>query len=57
MDGARHWKGRGQGYQPPAGDSVIKFPEGIAFATLKSEEEAGPKPSIVRKTFDLKDTD
>ena len=52
MDGARHWKGRGQGYQPPAGDSVIKFPEGIAFATLKSEEEAWPKAEY--RTKDLR---
>ena len=43
MDGARHWKGRGQGYQPPAGDSVIKFPAGVAFATLDAADAQWPK--------------
>lgn len=43
MDGARHWNGRGQGYQPPAGDAVIKFPEGVAFAALESAEAVWPK--------------
>jgi len=43
MDGARHWNGRGQGFQPPAGEAVIKLPAGTAFATLESATSAWPK--------------
>ncbi len=43
MDGARHWVGRGQGYQPPSGDEVIKLPNGIALTTLESPDAAWPK--------------
>ena len=38
IDGARHWNGRGQGYQPPAGDAVVNLPEGVAIAALESAE-------------------
>ena len=51
MDGARHWKGRGQGYQPPAGDAVIKFPEGVAFAALDSAAAIWPKNEFRTKDF------
>jgi len=51
MDGARHWKGRGQGYQPPAGDAVIKFPEGVAFAALDSADAVWPKNEYRTKDF------
>tara|TARA_B100001964_G_scaffold245317_1_gene331555 strand:- start:6948 stop:8579 length:1632 start_codon:yes stop_codon:yes gene_type:complete len=43
MDGARHWNGRGQGFQPPAGEAVIKLPPGVAFAVLSSPGSAWPK--------------
>ena len=43
IDGARHWSGRGQGFQPPAGEAIIKFPNGVAFATLESATSAWPK--------------
>ena len=51
IDGARHWKGRGQGYQPPAGEAVIKFPEGVAFATLESSDTAWPQAEYRTKDF------
>jgi azurin len=51
IDGARHWKGRGAGYQPPAGEAVIKFPEGVAFATLESSDTAWPKAEYRTKDF------
>ena len=44
IDAARHWNGRGQGFQPPAGDSVIAGPAGEPFAILESAESAWPKP-------------
>jgi len=43
IDGSRHWEGRGQGYQPPLGDRVVKFPDGPALALLASPDEAWPK--------------
>ena len=52
IDGARHWVGRGQGYQPPSGDEVIQFPQGIAFATLESSDAAWPKAEY--RTSELK---
>ena len=51
IDGARHWKGRGQGYQPPAGEAVIKFPEGVAFATLESSDSSWPQAEYRTKDF------
>ena len=43
MDGARHWSGRGQGFQGPAGYALLKLPESRAFAFLESKEAAWPK--------------
>jgi len=51
MDGARHWNGRGQGFQPPAGDAVIKLPAGTAFATLGSAGAAWPKAETRSSEF------
>ena len=52
IDGARHWNGRGQGYQPPAGEAVIKLPEGVAFATLDSPDATWPQAEY--RTKDLR---
>lgn len=52
MDGARHWNGRGQGYQPPAGENVIKLPQGVAFAQLDSANAAWPAAEY--RTKDLR---
>jgi mono/diheme cytochrome c family protein len=43
MDAARHWNGRGQGYEPPLGDNVVKLPDGAPFASLPSAAEEWPK--------------
>ena len=51
MDGGRHWRGRGQGYQPPAGEGVVKFPEGVAFATLEAPGAAWPAKEYRTKDF------
>ncbi len=51
MDGARHWRGRGQGFQPPAGDAVIKLPDGVAFAALETPDAAWPKNEFRSKEF------
>ena len=45
IDASRHWVGRGQGYQPPLGDNVLKLPEGVSFALPKVAEKEWPKQS------------
>jgi hypothetical protein len=42
MDASRHWLGRGQGFQPPLGDNVLKLPEGVSFAMLADPTDAWP---------------
>jgi hypothetical protein len=43
MDAARHWNGRGVGFEPPLGDNVLKFAEGASFAQLESNVAEWPK--------------
>lgn len=45
IDAARHWTDRGVGYEPPLGDSVLKLPNGSAFARLESGTAAWPTKS------------
>lgn len=42
MNGQRHWTGRGQGFQPPAGDDAFYFPNGAPFATLDDVSSSWP---------------
>ena len=42
IDASRHWNGRGQGFQPPLGDNVLKLPAGVPLATLQDASEAWP---------------
>ena len=42
MDAARHWNGRGQGFQPPNGSNLVKFAEAAPLAVLESPEAAWP---------------
>ena len=44
MDGGRHWSGRGQGFQGPAGYAKLSLPEGQPFAFLDKAEDTWPKP-------------
>jgi azurin len=48
IDAKKHWNGRGQGYQPPAGESVINGPPGVPFATISDSNESWPD-SFIRK--------
>lgn len=43
MDASKHWVGRGDGFQPPMGDNVVKFPDGSSLAALKDGDEPWPK--------------
>lgn len=45
IDASRHWNGRGQGYEPPAGDKVKSLVAGIPVATLNSGDAAWPDES------------
>lgn len=32
IDASRHWTGRGQGFEPPLGENVLKLPDSVVFA-------------------------
>ena len=42
MNGQRHWTGRGQGFQAPAGDDAFYFPNGASFAKLDNISSSWP---------------
>ncbi|MBT3569873.1 MAG: hypothetical protein HN494_13565 [Opitutae bacterium] len=50
MDGGRHWSGRGQGFQPPAGFAKLNFPEVPPFAFLDRVDSPWPSPENGRST-------
>ncbi len=43
MDGARHWNGRGQGFQRPSGHYLIQLNRDQPFAALDSADTAWPR--------------
>ena len=43
IDGNRHWNGRGQGFQAPAGYAKIDLPKEPTFAILESPDTSWPK--------------
>ncbi|MBI3468267.1 MAG: c-type cytochrome [Planctomycetes bacterium] len=46
LDAARHWHGRGEGFERPQGDNVISLPSGPSIATLAKSDEPWPtKPA------------
>jgi mono/diheme cytochrome c family protein len=46
IDAARHWTNRGEGFQPPLGDNVLKLPPGPSFAYLQKPNDPWPtKPA------------
>jgi mono/diheme cytochrome c family protein len=45
IDASRHWTDRGSGFEPPAGDNVITFPNMVAFAQLATEDQKWPTTS------------
>ena len=42
IDAARHWRGRGQGFQPPAGEDIVNGTPGVPFAVLPASDSAWP---------------
>ena len=45
IDAKRHWTGRGQGFEPPAGGNLITFADGPEFALLASKDATWPSES------------
>jgi mono/diheme cytochrome c family protein len=45
IDASRHWTDRGSGFEPPAGDNVISFPNTVAFARLATPHAPWPMTS------------
>jgi mono/diheme cytochrome c family protein len=45
LDVARHWTDRGEGFEPPLGENVVRLPTGIAFAVLARDNDAWPSQS------------
>ena len=43
MDPSRHWNGRGQGYQPPLGDNVLKCPKVSLLRCQRLQKRNGRK--------------
>jgi mono/diheme cytochrome c family protein len=43
IDAKRHWTGRGEGFQPPAGANILKLPDSPSFAILPDPEASWPK--------------
>jgi len=43
IDPSKHWNGRGQGFQGPLGESVLKFTDSPSFAILENETASWPK--------------
>ncbi len=46
IDAARHWTDRGEGYQPPLGDNVLKLHAGAPFAVLAKPDAAWPTAPV-----------
>lgn len=53
IDAARHWTGRGAGFEKPLGDRVLALPDGPPLARLSSSEAPWPEevPSNVPRQF------
>jgi len=42
IDAARHWTDRGEGFEPPLGDNILRLPTKVDFAILTSDDEPWP---------------
>ncbi len=42
IDASRHWNGRGQGFEPPLGDNVLRLPDGPPLFRLAGQDDAWP---------------
>jgi mono/diheme cytochrome c family protein len=42
IDAAKHWSGRGAGFEKPLGDGVLPLPAGVPFARLETSDSPWP---------------
>lgn len=42
IDAAKHWSGRGQGFEGPLGDNILPLHKGVPFAVLDKADTAWP---------------
>ncbi len=54
IDASKHWTGRGEGSQPPLGESILRAPPGPAIALLQNEKEAWPIKALKEKGYQFK---
>ena len=54
MDASKHWLGRGQGFQSPLGDNILKLPSGVSFAVLGGAEAAWPSKSAKQLGYEFR---
>ncbi|GIT30288.1 MAG: hypothetical protein Ct9H300mP1_23340 [Planctomycetaceae bacterium] len=62
IDAAKHWNGRGQGFQPPLGDHLGTLPGGVPFASLETLEtnwptDAGPQTGVRFRGYPIDKSD
>jgi len=51
IDAAKHWRGRGSGFQGPLGDHVVSLPRDVPFALLESIDTAWPKTAAKKSGY------
>ena len=54
IDAARHWTGRGEGFEGPLGDNVLSLPDGAPFAVLSKSDAPWPKNPAKEQGFKFK---
>ena len=57
IDASRHWQGRGQGWQPPAGENVLHLVTGPAMAILADPQQTWPRLDAVADQWQFKGYD
>jgi mono/diheme cytochrome c family protein len=51
IDAAKHWNGRGQGFQRPLGDNVYNLVRGVPFATLENAKVTWPTDPAAKQGY------
>lgn len=54
IDASRHWTNRGDGFQGPLGDNVLKLPAGPSFAILEKDNDPWPTKPAKELGFQFK---
>ncbi len=54
IDASKHWLGRGQGFQAPLGDNILKLPDGVSFAVLQDVEASWPSETAKEMGYEFR---